>query len=211
MKKIGILRAAFAVLLSVGFGGGAANLFAQTTLSGAKKDTKILVAYFSRADENYNVGVIEKGNTQILAEFIAQELKADTFHIQTVTPYPKTYQVCIDFALDEQKKKARPKLAGTVPNLKDYDIIFLGYPIWWGDLPMAVYTFLEGGDFSGKIIIPFCTHEGSGDAGTVRRIQSVCPKATVLKAFSMRGQTAQRSRDAAKRDTLKWLGEIKLK
>lgn len=101
MKKIGILRAAFAVLLSVGFGSGAANLFAQTTLSGAKKDTKILVAYFSRADENYNVGVIEKGNTQILAEFIAQELKADTFHIQTVTPYPKTYQVCIDFALDE--------------------------------------------------------------------------------------------------------------
>ena len=211
MKKIGILRAAFAVLLAVGFGSGAAKLFAQTSLSGAKNDTKILVAYFSRADENYNVGVIEKGNTQILAEFIAQELKADTFHIQTVTPYPKTYQVCIDFALDEQKKKARPKLAGTVPNLKDYDIIFLGYPIWWGDLPMAVYTFLEGGDFSGKIIIPFCTHEGSGDAGTVRRIQSVCPKATVLKAFSMRGQTAQRSRDAAKRDTLKWLGEIKLK
>ena len=75
---------------------------------------------------------------------------------------------------------------------------------------MAVYTFLESGNFAGKIIIPFFTHERSGDAGTVRRIQSACPKATVLKAFSMRGQTAQRSRDAAKRDTLKWLGEIKV-
>jgi len=210
MKKIHILRAVFAVLLSVVFGSGAANLFAQTTLSGAKKDAKILVAYFSRADENYNVGVVEKGNTQILAEFIAQELKADTFHIQTVTPYPKTYQTCIDFALDEQKKKAHPKLAGAVPNLKDYDIIFLGYPIWWGDVPMAVYTFLEGSDFAGKIIIPFYTHEGSGESGTAKRIQSACPKATVLKAFSMRGQTAQNSRDAAKRDTLKWLAEIKV-
>ena len=199
------------MLLPVVFGSGAANLFAQTALSGAKKDAKSLVAYFSRADENYGVGVIEKGNTQILAEFIAQELKADTFHIQTVTPYPKNYKECTNIALDEQKKKARPKLAGSIPNLKDYDIIFLGYPIWWGDLPMAVYTFLESSDFAGKIIIPFCTHEGSGESGTAKRIQSACPKATVLKAFSMRGQTAQKSRDAAKRDTLKWLGEIKVK
>lgn len=210
MKKFRMLPAALAVLLAVVAGNGAANLFAQTTLSGAKKDAKILVAYFSRADENYNVGVIEKGNTQILAEFIADELKADTFRIQTVTPYPKAYKACTDVAMDEQRKKARPKLAGTLPNLKDYDIIFLGYPIWWGDLPMAVYTFLESGDFAGKTIIPFCTHEGSGDAGTVRRIESACPKATVLKAFSMRGQTAQKSRDAAKRDTLKWISDIKL-
>ena len=120
------------MLLSVIFGNGASNVFAQTTLSGAKKDAKILVAYFSRADENYNVGVIEKGNTQILAEFIAQELKANTFHIQTVTPYPKNYRECTAVASEEQKQKARPKLAG-------------------------------------KMIIPFCTHEGSEDAGTVRR------------------------------------------
>ncbi|QTQ12947.1 flavodoxin [Treponema parvum] len=205
-----MLTAALAVLLPIITVNGAANLFAQTTLSGAKKDAKILVAYFSRADENYNVGVIEKGNTQILAEFIADELKADTFRIQTVTPYPKAYKACTDTAMAEQKKKARPKLAGTLPNLSEYDIIFLGYPIWWGDLPMAVYTFLEGGDFAGKTIIPFCTHEGSGDAGTARRIESACPKAKVLPVFSMRGQTAQRSQDAAKRDTLKWLGGIKL-
>lgn len=175
-----------------------------------QKDAKILVAYFSRADENYNVGVIEKGNTQILAEFIAQELKVETFHIQTVTPYPKNYRECTNVASEERKNNARPKLAGTIPDVSEYDIIFLGYPIWWGDLPMAMYTFLETSDFSGKTIIPFCTHEGSGESGTVRRIQSACPKATVLKAFSMRGQTSQNSRDAAKRDTLKWLGEIKV-
>lgn len=209
MKKIRIW-AVLAVLLQVVLGNGASNVFAQTTLSGAKKDAKILVAYFLHADENYNVGVIEKGNTQILAEFIAQELKADTFHIQTVTPYPKNYRECTAVASEERKNNARPKLAGSIPDVSEYDIIFLGYPIWWGDLPMAVYTFLESGNFAGKIIIPFFTHEGSGDAGTVRRIQSACPKATVLKAFSMRGQTAQRSRDAAKRDTLKWLGEIKV-
>ena len=141
MKKIR-MSLLFSLLLPIVAGSGASNVFAETTLSGAKKDSKTLVAYFSRADENYGVGVVKKGNTQILAEFIAQELKADSFHIQTLTPYPKNYRECTNVASEEQKQKARPKLAGTVPNVKDYDIIFLGYPIWWGDLPMAVYTFL---------------------------------------------------------------------
>lgn len=209
MKKIR-MWAVLAALLSVSLGNGVSTAFAQTALSGAKKDAKILVAYFSRADENYGVGVVEKGNTQILAEVIAKELKADSFHIKTVSPYPKNYRECTNAASDEKKKNARPKLSGTVPNVKDYDIIFLGYPIWWGDLPMAVYTFLEGADFSGKTIIPFCTHEGSGESGTAGRIQSACPNAKVLKAFSMLGQTAQRSRDTAKLNTIKWLGEIKV-
>ena len=184
---------------------------AQATLSGAKKDAKILVAYFSRADENYGVGFVEKGNTQIIAEFIEDYLKADSFHIRTVTPYPKNYKECTNVALEEQKKKARPALAEQIGNLKDYDIIFLGYPNWWGDLPMAVYTFLESNDFSGKIIIPFCTHAGSGLSNTVKTIASKCPRATVLNGFAMSGQTAQNSQAAAKRDTLKWIDGIKLK
>lgn len=143
---------------------------AQAALSGVKKDAKILVAYFSRADENYGVGFVEKGNTQIIAEYIADYLKADSFHIRTVTPYPKNYRECTNVALEEQKKKARPALAEQIGNLKDYDIIFLGYPNWWGDLPMAVYTFLESNDFSGKTIIPFCTHAGSGLSNTVKTI-----------------------------------------
>ena len=184
---------------------------AQAVLSGAKKDAKILVAYFSRADENYGVGFVEKGNTQIIAEYIADYLKADSFHIRTVTPYPKNYRECTNVALEEQKKKARPALAEQIGNLKDYDIIFLGYPNWWGDLPMAVYTFLESNDFSGKTIIPFCTHAGSGLSNTVKTIASKCPRATVLNGFAMSGQTAQNSQAAAKRDTLKWIDGIKLK
>lgn len=210
MKKIR-MSLLLLLLLPIVAGSGSVNLFAETTLSGAKKDSKILVACFSRADENYGVGVVKKGNTQILAEFIAQELKSDSFHIQTLTPYPKNYRECTNVASEERKNNARPKLAGSIPNVGEYDIIFLGYPIWWGDLPMAMYTFLETSDFSGKTIIPFCTHEGSGESGTARRIQSACPKATVLKVFSMRGQTAQKMADDAKRDTLKWLGEIKVK
>ena len=154
MKKIRIW-AVLAVLLSVILGNGASNVFAETALSGAKKDAKILVAYFSRADENYNVGVIEKGNTQILTEFIAQELKAETFHIQTVTPYPKNYRECTNVASEERKNNARPKLAGSIPNVSEYDIIFLGYPIWWGDLPMAMYTFLEGNVYKPKFRLIF--------------------------------------------------------
>lgn len=209
MKKTVLFLSGLLALLPLA-GKGASNLFAQGTLNGAKKDAKILVAYFSRADENYGVGVVEKGNTQIIAEFIADYLKADTFHIKTVTPYPKNYRECTNVALEEQKKKARPALAEEIGNLKDYDIIFLGYPNWWGDLPMAVYTFLENNDFSGKTIIPFCTHAGSGLSNTVRTVASKCPQSTVLNGFSMSGQTAQKSRDSAKRDTLKWIDGIKL-
>lgn len=208
MKKTVLFLSGLLALLPLA--GKGANLFAQGTLNGAKKDAKILVAYFSRADENYGVGVVEKGNTQIIAEFIADYLKADTFHIKTVTPYPKNYRECTNVALEEQKKKARPALAEEIGNLKDYDIIFLGYPNWWGDLPMAVYTFLENNDFSGKTIIPFCTHAGSGLSNTIRTVASKCPQSTVLNGFSMSGQTAQKSRDSAKRDTLKWIDGIKL-
>ena len=111
--------------------------------------------------------------------------------------------------MEEQKKKARPALAEQIDNLKDYDIIFLGCPNRWGNLPMAVYTFLESNDFSGKTIIAFCTHAGSGLSNTVRTVASKCPQSTVL-GFSMSGQTAHKSRDSAKCDTLKWIDGIKL-
>ena len=153
MKKMSLLLAGFLALLPIAVRNGTLSLHAQAALSGAEKDAKILVAYFSRADENYGVGVVEKGNTQVLAEFIAEYLRADSFHIKVATPYPKNYKKCTEIALAEQKKKARPALAEQMSNLKKYDIVFLGYPIWWGDLPMTVYTFLENGDFSGKIII----------------------------------------------------------
>ena len=211
MKKKVLFLSGLLALLPAIAGLGTSKVSAQASLSGAKKDAKILVAYFSRADENYGVGFVEKGNTQIIAEFIAEYLKADSFHIKTAVPYPKNYKECTNVALEEQKKKARPALAEQIDNLKDYDISFLGYPNWWGDLPMAVYTFLESNDFSGKIIIPFCTHAGSGLSNTVKSIASKCPKARVLNGFAISGQTAQNSQAAAKHDTIKWIDSIKLK
>ena len=108
----------------------------------ASGEAKILIAYFSRAGENYNVGVIEKGNTAILAEMIAEQTGGDLFHIETTTPYPETYQECTDVAQQELRDNARPALSATVDNFADYEVIFLGYPIWWSDMPMAVYTCL---------------------------------------------------------------------
>ena len=159
---------------------------------------KTLVAYFSRAGENYGVGVVERGSTEIIAEMIAEAADADTFHIQTVKVYPESYEACKEVATRERNAGERPALASTVANFDDYDVIYLGYPIWYGDMPMAVYSFLESYDFTGKTIIPFCTHEGSGLAGTVRSIQSACSGATVWNGLAIAGTTAQNDRETAK-------------
>ena len=165
----------------------------------------ILVAYFSRADENYNVGTIEKGNTQIVAEYIASEVGADSFHIETVTPYPADYDDCCDVAKKELADKARPELNGTVDNMEQYDIVFLGYPIWWGDMPMAVYTFMDSYDFSDKVVIPFNTHEGSGESGTYSAIASYLPDAQVLDGMAIQGQTAQEFSSDTQQAVRDWL------
>ena len=168
--------------------------------------TNILVAYFSRADENYSVGTIEIGNTQILGEYIASEVGANSFHIETVTPYPANYKECCDVAKKELNDKARPEIIGTV-DMVQYDIVFLGYPIWWGDMPMAVYTFMERYDWSEKVVIPFCTHEGSGLSGTDSSITSVTG-AQVLTAIDMRGSTAQELNDDTKQTVRTWLNNL---
>jgi len=158
-------------------------------------EKKILVAYFSRADENYNVGTIEKGNTKIVAEKIAEKVGGDMFEIKPAKTYPANYQECTEVAKIELQENARPEIIGRVENFSDYDVIFLGYPIWWSDMPMAVYTFLEQEDFSGKIIVPFCTHEGSGLGGTEKNISDKT-KTKILQGLAIRGSVAQN--DSAK-------------
>ncbi|MDO4569039.1 MAG: flavodoxin [Planctomycetia bacterium] len=190
---------------SVAASGETAPLPAPSVASEGKGETKILVACFSRPDENYGVGFVEKGNTWILAEMIAKETGADLFEIKTVKPYPKGYQECTEVAKREQDENARPELTGKVKNMDNYDVIFLGYPNWWGDLPMAVYTFLEGYDFSGKTIVPFCTHEGSGLSATVRTIGRVCKGAKVVGGYEMTGRKAQNSRESAQKEVLEWI------
>ena len=171
----------------------------------ASDGNHILVAYFSRADENYNVGTIDKGNTQIVAEYIASEVGADSFHIETVTPYPADYDDCCDVAKQELADKARPEIQGGVENMEQYDIVFLGYPIWWGDMPMAVYTFMDSYDFSDKVVIPFNTHEGSGQANTVATIKGICEGADVMSGFSVRGSVAQNDGASARTIVQNWL------
>lgn len=182
----------------------------SSSLEQPSSQSKILIAYFSRAGENYNVGYIEKGNTEIVAEMIAEQNKGNLFKIETVHPYPESYDECTAVAQREKNEKARPEIKGQVDNMKDYDVVFLGYPNWWGDMPMAVYTFLESYDFSGKTIIPFCTNEGSGLSNTKQNIAAACPKAKVLDGLSIRGTTAQKSRDEAKKAVTDWLGKINI-
>ncbi|MBE6872854.1 MAG: flavodoxin [Ruminococcus albus] len=165
----------------------------------------ILVVYFSRADENYNVGTIDVGNTQIVAEYIASEVGADSFHIETVTPYPADYDECCDVAKQELADKARPEIQGGVENMEQYDIVFLGYPIWWGDMPMAVYTFMDSCDFSDKVVIPFNTHEGSGESGTYSAIASYLPNAQVLDGMAIQGKTAQEFSSDTQQAVRDWL------
>ena len=171
----------------------------------ASDGKNILVAFFSRADENYHVGTIDVGNTQIVAEYIADEVGADSFHIETVTPYPADYDDCCDVAKQEQADKARPEISGSVDNMEQYDIVFLGYPIWWGDMPMAVYTFMDSYDLSDKVVIPFNTHEGSGESGTWSAIASYLPSAQVLDGMAIEGKTAQEFSDETKQAVRGWL------
>ena len=175
---------------------------ADNTASGSKT----LVVYFSRAGEQYGVGVIEKGNTAIVADMIAEQTGADTFEIKPkVDNYNVSYSELTDIARDEMNSNARPEIASAVENFDSYDTVYFGYPIWWGDLPMISYTFLESYDFSGKTIIPFCTHAGSGDAGTQSKIQSAVPDAEVKEVFAVAGTDAQNNQDSVKQQIIDWL------
>ena len=149
-----------------------------------------LIAFYSRADENYFGGsyrYISVGNTEKAANMIAEATGADLFKIEQVTPYAADYQTCINQAKRDLQSKARPELAKLPDSIEQYDEIYLGYPNYWGDMPMAVYTFLEHFDWTGKTIHPFCTHEGSGLSGTERKIEKVCKGAKVTKGLAIHG------------------------
>ena len=165
----------------------------------AQAAPKVLVAYFSRAGENYHVGYIQKGNTEIVAELLAQKTGGDLFHIESVSGYPVGYEEATKVARAERKSGARPALTAAVSDFASYDVIYLGYPIWGANMPMPVYTFLESYDFSGKTVIPFCTHEGSGLTSTPDKTRAAIPKATVMQGLAIRGTTAQQDRAETER------------
>lgn len=160
---------------------------------------KSLVVYFSRGDENYGVGTVEVGNTEFLAKEIVAKIGADEFKIIPKEKYPDGYMETVELATKEKETNARPEYVGEV-DISEYDVIFLGYPIWWGDLPMIVYSFLEKHDFAGKTVIPFCTHEGSGEAGTFESLKEKLSGATVLSGIDMTGTAARTEEGARKMD-----------
>ena len=161
--------------------------------------SKILVAYYSRKGQNYVNGSIKnlaKGNTEVVAEFIQKAAGGDLFEIDTVKKYAEDYTKCTEEAKEELRAKARPELKEYLPSIDAYDTIFLGFPCWWGTMPMACYTFLEHYDTAGKRIIPFCTHEGSGMGGSEKELKKTCPKAEVLSGLPIRGAEAATSESA---------------
>ncbi len=161
-----------------------------------------LVAFYSRADENYFGGAyryIEVGNTEKVARMIAEEIGADLFKIEQTAPYAADYQTCIAQAKADLQANARPELVAMPDSLDAYDEVYLGYPIYWGTMPMAVYTFLEALDCNGKTIHPFCTHEGSGAGKTAREIGRAARGADVTGVLSLYGSDVDAARPAVER------------
>lgn len=154
------------------------------------ENPKILIAYFSHS-----------GNTRVIAGQIQKSVGGDTFEIATVDPYPRDYNTVVNVAKREQNANSRPELTAKVENMASYDVVFLGYPNWWGTMPMAAFNFLEQYDFSSKTILPFCTHEGSGLGHSERDIATLCPKATIKGGLAIRGSYV----NSAQVDVASWL------
>lgn len=156
-----------------------------------------LIAFYSRAEENYVNGMIRKldvGNTKVAAEMIRELTGGELFQIEQLQAYSGDYNKCIAQAQEDQRRNARPELKSYPQSLEGYDVIYLGFPNYWGTMPMAVFTFLEHFDFTGKTIRPFCTHEGSGLGSSMSDIERLCPGAKVGKGLAIRGGSVQRSK-----------------
>ena len=168
----------------------------------------ILVVYFSRTGEQYTVGVIDEGNTAIVAKMITEQTEADSFEVLPIDDhYPMTYDALTDVAKQEQNDNARPEYAGEVPDLSQYNTIFIGAPVWWGDWPMIMYTFFENNADAlvEKTLIPFSTHEGSGLSGFDRKLESACPNSQVLEGLAIRGNDCQNKQDSVRSTVNDWL------
>ena len=163
-----------------------------------------LIAYYSRAGENYFGGAyrcIAVGNTEKAAQMIAEITGGDLFKIEQAQPYSENYQACIAEARRDLQAHARPEVLNLPDNLDQYDEIYLGYPNYWGTMPMAVYTFLEHYDLTGKTVHPFCTHEGGGLSGTEGDIRRAAKGAAVAKGLAIHGSGVDGARPAIE----KWI------
>ncbi len=182
----------------------------ENNMSASISGKKTLVVFFSHTGENYGVGNISEGNTHIIAKMISEATGGTLFEIVPEKDYPHdSYNDVVEIAKQEKAQKARPAIIKGDVNVEDYDVIFMGYPNWWGDMPMAVYTFLEKHDWAGKTVVPFCTHEGSGLSGTEKYIAEKCKGATVANGLAVRGETAQNNREQTRKSVNAWIEIMK--
>ena len=164
----------------------------------------ILIAYFSRSGNNYVNGSIINlpvGNTEVAAKKIQEITGGELFKINQVNKYSEDYNTCTEEAKRELRANVRPELAEKLDSLDGYNTVILGYPNWWGTMPMPVWTFLENNNFSGKTILPLCTHEGSGMGSSERDIKKLCPDAKLQKGLAIRGGSVK----SAGKDIEAWL------
>ena len=166
----------------------------------ANNKMNTLVAYFSHTGQNYSNGKIVdlvKGNTMAAAEMIADLTGGELFEIKARKDYPFIYNECTDVARQELRAGSRPELAETI-DVSGYDTIILGYPNWWGTMPMPVWTFLESQSFTGKTIFPFCTHEGSGMGNSEHDLKKLCPDADIRAGLPIHGSAVSSAGAAIK-------------
>lgn len=183
----------------------------ESTPTPSNTNGKNLVVYFSMPDNVDDSTVVidgeTLGNTQYMAYVIQETIGADIFRIEPETPYPTDHDELVDIAREEQSNNARPAIKDTIENFDTYENIFVGYPNWWGDMPMILYSFFDEYDFSGKTIIPFNTHGGSGFSGTISTIKELEPNAEVLDGKSISRNDIQ----DAEQEIVDWVNSLDLK
>ncbi|MCC8190215.1 MAG: twin-arginine translocation signal domain-containing protein [Planctomycetes bacterium] len=190
--RLSALAAGTALLTGVYKSGAFSGVFAADG-QGQTMNRKTLTVYFSKT-----------GNTKTIADLIQARVGGDQFRVVTVEPYPEDYRQTTQKARVELDSNMRPAIVGNVENMDSYDTVFIGYPNWWGTIPMALFTFLEGHDLTSKTVIPFCTHEGSGLGRGPDDIRRLCPNATVMQGLAVRGSSVNR----AENDVAEWLRRI---
>ncbi|MBR6338833.1 MAG: flavodoxin [Alloprevotella sp.] len=200
MKAKSILTAALALLCTACTAQTPQQQTEQTTMN---KQGKTLIVFFSHAGENYAVGNIEVGNTKIVADYISEATGAEQFEIVCEKDYDMPYMKLIEVAKAETNSGELPAYKGDV-DCTPYDTIFIGGPIWWGTYPQVMFTFFRDHDLSGKTIVPFVTHEGSGLASTVSDLKKAYPNANVLPGFAMYGHDVRTNKEKV----IKWLNSL---
>lgn len=178
----------------------------NVTNSDSLDGKKVLVVFFSRTKGLYGGDTPTIGNTHQVANYIQETTGGDTYEIVPAKEYPTNYKETLEVAKAEQANNERPAIKNPLPNVKDYDIVFVGSPIWWGEYPMIVRTFLDQVDLNGKVVIPFTTLEGSGLGNTKAQLEAQYPKANVLDGLAIRGGEA--SSTTAKEAVVNWLTKI---